>query len=87
MKKISPLLFTVLFTTFSILTTAVSNAQLTFSVNENFSNPDFRVVVGDNIGLADLDIQFGRNTSFENFSVGITEFISKADFIISHMQR
>jgi hypothetical protein len=84
MKKIFPLLFTFLFTIVSLLTTHHSYSQLTFSVNENFSNPDFRVLVGENIGLADLDIQFGRNISFENFSVGITEFTSKADFIITN---
>jgi hypothetical protein len=83
MKKIYLLLFSFLFTTFSLLHTTLTHAQLTFSVSETLANPDFRVLVGENVGFADIEIQFGTNVSFENFSVGITEFASKADFIIT----
>jgi len=76
MKKIHLLLYFFFLSTFSF-------AQLTFSVSENLSNPDFRVLVGENIGLPDIEIQFGTNVSFENFSVRMTEFASKADFIIT----
>lgn len=68
---------------FSLLLTSYSYSQLTFSVSDNLAKPDFRVLIGENVGFADLDIQFGTNVSFENFSVGITEFASKADFIIT----
>ena len=56
---------------------------MTFSVSDNFSNPDFRVLIGENVGFADIEIQFGTNVSFENFTVRMTEFASKADFIIT----
>lgn len=57
---------------------------MTFSVSDHLANADFRVLIGENVGFADIEIQFGTNVPFENFSVGITEFASRADFIITN---
>lgn len=75
--------FTLFLTAFTLLLTTSTHAQLTFSVSDNLTTPDFRVLVGENVGFADIEIQFGTNVSFENFTVGITEFASKANFVIT----
>lgn len=77
MKKIHFLLFYFLFMT-------MTHAQLRFSVSDNFYDPDLRILIGEKVGLADIDIQFGTNIPRENFSVKITEFSGKADFIITN---
>ena len=61
----------------------MSFAQYTFFINENFYNPDFRVLIGENVGLVDIEIQFSTSGIRKDFSVGITPFADKANFILS----
>ena len=58
------------------------NAQQNIYINEQIDNPDITVQINTNCDFPDIKVQFGEYIPFKDFTVGITDFESRANFII-----
>ena len=70
-----------------VLVTQFGWGQETIFINEDVNNAAISVQIKNNITFPDIKVQFGKNIAFEDFTVALTNFKSRANFILSESEQ